>query len=252
MNTHDIHVSSKKGRRDTYEDTHKIIRNDKIKFIMINDGHGGNIISNFLKQKLPKFFIDNRLTYPLNPNYIIDVFKHIQEVIKTKFRKIANESGSTCLIIICYKDNNDKYLLTINLGDSRAIISKNNKAYPLTIDHKPNNDIEKKRIEDLGGVLDFDGSDWRISNLAVSRSFGDIDVEPYISCVPDIFRYKIEKDDKFVVVACDGLWDVMTNQEVSNFVLKQNKTENIAEKLAIYAIKKGSTDNLTIIIMFIN
>ena len=114
----------------------------------------------------------------------------------------------------------------------------------------------------MGGKPYFDGDDWRIKDLSVSRAFGDFDAEPYLTNMPDIFRYKIDKNDKFIIFACDGVWDVLQNQDVVNFVLNEcydkdlnvriNKNLNIAKKLAEHALQKGSTDNLTIIIYFLD
>jgi len=146
-------------------------------------------------------------------------------------------------------------------------LSRNNIAVPLTKDHKPHWPEEKKRIEALGGQIYFDGGDWRIKDLSVSKSFGDLDSVPYVTHKPDIFKYKLSESEEFIVLACDGLWDVMTNQDVVNFIL-QNKPKNLkkdsdkithckatvsgnlAKKLADYAIEIGSTDNITVIIIF--
>ena len=105
------------------------------------------------------------------------------------------------------------------------------------------------------------GFDWRVKDLSVSRAFGDIDATPFLSHRPDLYRYKLDKNDKFFVLACDGLWDVMSNCDVVNFILlhcydnttnvRINKSINIAKKLAEYAIKKGSTDNITIVAFFL-
>ena len=113
----------------------------------------------------------------------------------------------------------------------------------------------------MGGKITYDGYDWRIKDLSVSRAFGDIDARPYLTHKPDIFRYKLDKNDKFFVLACDGLWDVMSNDDVSNFVLlncydittkhRINKNVNASKLLAEYALKKGSTDNVSIVIAFL-
>ena len=86
------------------------------------------------------------------------------------------------------------------------------------------------------------------------KTFGDLSAEPYVTCQPDIFKYKISSCDKFIVLACDGLWDVLSNNDVVNFILlkyhSDNEKQNIATDLAKHAIAKGSTDNISIIIVF--
>ena len=114
----------------------------------------------------------------------------------------------------------------------------------------------------LGGEIIFDGVDWRTeSGLSVSRAFGDLDAEPILTCMPDMYKYKLTKEDKFFIVACDGLYDVLSSDYIVDFVLEHcfdpyteehiNKNINIAEKLAHHAVKKGSTDNVSICVVFL-
>lgn len=265
-----VHTISKQGRRPQNEDKHKIILNinsnnkeeASINFYGIYDGHGGKYISNFLYKHLSNFFINKKITYPINNKYIMDVYKYIQNILRTKYKKISTGCGSTCLIVIHYKYNNKEYFNIINTGDSRCIICTKNIAIALTKDHKPNKLEEILRIKKLGGKIIYDGFEWRINNLSVSRAFGDIDAEPYVTNLPDIFNHRIIKDDKFIVLACDGLWDVLSNQKVVNIILAScydintglriNKKLNIANKIAELAILNGSTDNVTVIVIFID
>jgi protein phosphatase 2C len=162
-------------------------------------------------------------------------------------------------------------------------LARNGVAIPRTTDHKPSWPKEKMRINKVNlkygtnEKIHFSHGDFRIGDLSVSRSFGDLDNTPYVTHKPDICKYKIDdENDEFIVMACDGLWDVMRSEEVVNFVydhiynnVDENGTElyvidnlypskkpttNIAEKLADFAIAKGlaqdiSGDNITIIIL---
>ena len=120
---------------------------------------------------------------------------------------------------------------------------------------------EKRRIEKMGGKIYFD-DDWRIKELSVSRAFGDISATPYVTHEPEIFRYRLDKNDKFFVLACDGMWDVLRNFEVVNYILlncydpvtnkRINKDKNISKALTELAIKKGSGDNVTAIVVFLD
>ena len=136
---------------------------------------------------------------------------------------------------------------------------RDNLAIPLSKDHKPNWPEEKRRIEKAGGSIYFDGHDYRIKDLSLSRAVGDIDAEPFVSSKPEVFKYKLEKNDKFIVLGCDGLYDCLSNQDIINFILNDfydenmnriNKQINIATKLGEYAIQKGTSDNVTVIIIF--
>lgn len=267
-----VHSVSLKGRRDSNEDKHNIVLNENsknpdmlpINFFSIFDGHGGKFVSKFLSDNLPKFFINKNVTYPLTKKYIYDVYDGLQNQLKKDHISESLNCGSTSLVLIYYKRSKDNtnYINVLNTGDSRCVICRDNLAYPLTKDHKPSWPEEKHRIQSLGGNIYFDGDDYRIKDLSVSRAFGDVKAEPFVTYTPDIFRLKLEKNDKFIVMACDGLWDKLSNQDVVNYILNEcydnttnnriNKNINIAKKLGEYAIYKGSTDNITIIIIFLN
>jgi serine/threonine protein phosphatase PrpC len=268
------YFTSLKGLRQQNEDTHVIIENvdnvganvahngganvARINFYAIYDGHGGKSTSQYLKDTLPLFFNDVRVKYPLTKKYIVSVYDHIQN--KLKEMKNSAHTGSTALVVIYFKVNNDGYLNIINVGDCRCILARNNFAIPLTKDHKPNMIEERRRIEKLGGVIIYDEGDWRINGLSVSRAFADLDATPAITHRPDIFKYKIDRTDKFIVLGCDGLYDMLSNDDIVNFVLSScydatltkriNQHINIAKRLGDYAISKGSTDNVSVIVVF--
>ena len=267
------HCYSLIGKRDENEDKHKFIENidnknsnmNNINFYAIYDGHGGKEVSTYLEKHLHKYFflsnIDNNNTIKLK-HHIKNVYNHIQNKLNIQHRNFSYKIGSTALVTIMSKDKHDNtQLYIINLGDCRAVLcNKNLKAIPLSKDHKPNSLDERKRIGKLGGKIYYDGYDWRIETLSVSRAFGDIDSKPYISHLPEIYKLKLNNLDKFIVLGCDGLWDVMDNQEVVDFVLSNmpsklqhnnnNNNTNISKKLGEYAIQKGSTDNVSVLFKF--
>jgi serine/threonine protein phosphatase PrpC len=265
----EIHFDSLIGHRPQNEDKHDINLNinnnnnnmNNVNFLGVYDGHGGRLVSKFLHENLSAYFMDKNIKYPLSRSYINRVFNHIQKSLQVKHRDYSLYSGSTCLALIHFKKDNADYLNIMNLGDCRAVLCRDNIGISLTKDHKPHWPEEKIRIQNLGGKITFDGEDWRIKDLSVSRAFGDVKAQPFVTHLPDIYRYRVDPTrDKFVILACDGLWDVIDNQEAVNFILlncynndlqtKHNQISNIAKKLAEYAIKKGSMDNITIIVAF--
>lgn len=136
--------------------------------------------------------------------------------------------GSTCVGVLLFDDA----IISLNVGDSRAILCRGGEAVELTRDHKPNDPEELARISSLGGSVKWHGyvdaqgepmepyGAYRINgNLAVARAVGDRDARPYVSGEPEVTVE--ERDyykDEFIVVASDGLWDVFTNDEVVTFV----------------------------------
>lgn len=272
-------------------------------FFVICDGHGGNEVAEYIAPKLLKFLMKKELVYPLKHKYIIKVYDHLQK--KLIELGIAKQCGCTALVTAIYLDSrNVRNVQIINIGDCRAVISKSGLANSLSIDHKPSWPDEKKRIDKVNSDLGLNkkiwldvytdnkgnviGEDYRIGTLSVSRAFGDIVDTPHVTHIPDIFNYQLSTKDEFIVMACDGVWDVLGNEEVVNFVRdhrtnnhikmydnpynpfkgsvdressdsrfkyppqKFKNSKNIAEKLALYAIAKGSTDNVSVIIIFLN
>lgn len=268
-----VHAASKRGRRDQNEDKHNIILNldgnnkDKspINFFGLYDGHGGKFVSEFLEHNIAKCFMNKNVKYPLKSKYVYKVYNYIQDILKkdtsNKNKSKALSCGSTCLIIIQFNDAGKQYINVLNTGDTRAVICTSQYAITLTEDHKPNSQKESTRLAKIDGKVWHDGYDWRICDLSVSRAFGDIDSEPFVINKPDISLYEITNKDKFIVLACDGLWDMTTGQEVIDLVLKMcyddnekriNRTINIAKFLVDYSIKKGSTDNVSVIVIFLD
>jgi serine/threonine protein phosphatase PrpC len=263
-----VHTVSKCGKRPQNEDKHTVIlnldNNDKnmlpINLYGVYDGHGGKFVSTFLSDHLPKYFLHKQVEYPLTGRYINSVYKKLNNDLKTLHAKQANQCGSTCLVAIEYKYKEGRFVDILNTGDSRCVLCSDNVAICKTKDHKPNWPEEQLRIKNLGGKVYFDGFDWRVKDLSVSRSFGDLDAQPFLTNRPDVYRHRIKKSDKFMILACDGLWDVFENQEAVNIVLntcfdiKTGKRldckTNVAKKLAELAIAKGSTDNVTVSVVF--
>jgi serine/threonine protein phosphatase PrpC len=264
-----VHSVSLKGKRPQNEDKHNIIINiegeDKnnadINYYAVYDGHGGKFVSKFLYNNLYKCFTDKRVTYPLKKEFVKKIYEYYQNLLKSNYKEHATNAGSTCLVVVQYRKDECDFLNILNTGDSRCVLCRNNIGIPLTKDNKPHWPEESARIRKLGGQIVNDGYDWRICDLSVSRAFGDISAEPYLTCIPDYYKYKLNANDKFMIIACDGLWDVMNNQDAVNFVLDNcydqvsgemvNSHVNISKKLAEHAINNiGSTDNVTAIVVF--
>ena len=266
-----VHSASKKGLRNQNEDKHSIIINingedstkQNINLYGVYDGHGGKFLSKYLEDNLPNKFLAKEITYPLSGRVINKIYKSLNEDLVKNHNRQANLCGSTCLVAIEYKYNGKRFIDILNTGDSRCVMcGEDNIAQVKTIDHKPNTPDERLRIQELGGEIYYDGYDWRIKDLSVSRAFGDLDASPFVVNKPDVYRFKVKRDDKFLVLACDGLWDVLSNQEVVDLVLnnyydiktgnKLNVKKNIAKILAETAIQKGSSDNVTVLVVFLN
>lgn len=197
-----------------------------VAFFAVYDGHGGAKIADYAGKHLHKYVI-NRDEYREGNvgDALKKAFLELDDVMLDEESLRTEQSGSTAITIII----KDKTLYCANIGDSRAIGSVNNSLEKLSWDHKPNNVEEYERITDAGGWVDCN----RVNgNLALSRAFGDYMFkrnssrpaeEQIVTAYPDIVERPVTPDWDFLVLACDGIWDVMSDDDVLNYV-----TENIA------------------------
>jgi protein phosphatase 1G len=121
-----------------------------------------------------------------------------------------------------------KRLFTANCGDSRAVVGRGGRAVPLSFDHKPADEVERNRIVQAGGFITEAQGHFRINgNLNLSRSLGDLKykqnpqcspAQQMITANPDITTHQLDPADDFMIIACDGVWDVLSNEEAVRFV----------------------------------
>ena len=222
------------------------------RFVAIFDGHGGGGVSTFLREKLydkitkhltaqnGDYESTNSEVDPTNPAVrsspvILPSSSPISAVvnsIRAAFTEVGDEvlemdnfqyQGSTALAVWLHEDlqSNRRTLVSANLGDSRAILSRNGQAIDMTRDHKPGDAFEKKRILSMGETIEWDDycQIHRVRNLSLSRAIGDRFAKPAISSEVEIQLIPLSesnsgagKKDEFIVLASDGLWDVMTSQ----------------------------------------
>ncbi|KAJ1430118.1 hypothetical protein SESBI_07902 [Sesbania bispinosa] len=186
---------------------------------------------------------------------------------KVNNEPVAPETvGSTAVVALI----SSSHIIVANCGDSRAVLCRGKEPMALSVDHKPNRDDEYARIEAAGGkVIQWNGH--RVFGvLAMSRSIGDRYLKPWIIPEPEVRFLPRAKDDECLILASDGLWDVMTNEEVCDLARKRillwykknglelpsERGEGIdpaaqaaAEYLSNRALQKGSKDNITVIVV---
>jgi len=182
------------------------------------------------------------------------------------------QHGSTATTALLLGDR----LYCSNTGDSRTMLCRNFNAVPLTTDHKPSREDEASRIRAAGG---FVISNRVMGELAVSRAFGDADFkkglgdaelegeaageagpswdQPLIIAEPDIEVTSIKKSDQFLLLACDGLFDVFSYDEIVTFVRanmeEHGDCQRCCQNLTYEAIKKrNSRDNVSVILIILN
>lgn len=259
-----IHHASFQGKRPTNEDEHLIYQNlesfnnnhNSVDIIGVFDGHGGPLVSKYAKDTLPKFFIKKNpklfFDSQYTAKYINKVFKNFNSILEKDHPRAASYSGSTCCMGIITKDNKGKILWIINAGDSRAVLAnKSGIAIPLSKDHTPNTPEERARIEAIEGGKEkiyHDGGVWRVVDLSLSRALGDLEANPYVTPMPQVYRYRLHPDDKHIIIGCDGVWDVLSNQDAVDILKTAPKRSNLAKLIAEEALKRGTSDNVTVVV----
>lgn len=155
------------------------------------------------------------------------------------------DDGSTATVALVY----DGKIYVANIGDSRAVLASSNKSVPLSSDHKPNRPDERLRVESNGGRIMFYGT-WRVQGmLAVTRSFGDRRLKRWVIAEPEIFVRDLTSEDKYLILATDGVWDVMSEQDSVDITCRAENPSQAADDLTVMSHKRGSQDNITSLIV---
>jgi len=227
------------GRRSNMEDCHCIVENlAGIKgdfFAGVFDGHSGDRCSKYLSDNLPIELVahPNFSKALLSDNIFNELFHKTDQAwldhVETKLRNNlktstvesssdAWEDGSTAVCLV-FKNN---VLSVANCGDSRCIVGRKGKADQITLDHRPQQKSERDRLDKSGIKLSNNN---KLGNvLGVSRSFGDYSfkrpVNKGLIVDPDCFEIKVTDDLDFIVLACDGLFEELDNQDIVNTITK--------------------------------
>lgn len=270
-----IGASSMQGKRNEMEDQHIIYNLPIVNhiFVAVFDGHGGKMCAKYCKKDITSTLENNdywkKYVYEYNNNNYYDVSLLKESLINTflSFDKLLRNnyvlnSGCTCTLCII----NSNQIICANIGDSRTVLGSSSLIKQLSIDHKPNDEIERNRIINAGGSVSnaFGDRTFRINgDIALSRSFGDFHLkskfnlkenEQMLIAEPDIIIYDRNESDDVLVLACDGLWDVCNNEDVIDYVrmlykLGESSMLLIAEDLIDHALECGSSDNITVIVL---
>ncbi|KTF93321.1 hypothetical protein cypCar_00004142 [Cyprinus carpio] len=167
----------------------------------------------------------------------------------------GSDSGTTAVVALI----RGKQLIVANAGDSRCVVSEKGKAVDMSYDHKPEDELELTRIKNAGGKVTMDG---RVNGgLNLSRAIGDHfykrnkalpPEEQMISALPDVKVLTLNEDHEFMVIACDGIWNVMSSQEVVDFVNERLKTEAGKNRPLSAIIEEVSTGKCLSVCFFCN
>jgi len=250
---------SMQGWRDSMEDAHSIIlkmdKHSNYSFFGIFDGHCGTAASKYCSQYLCTGIDEVEHLDDQN-----ELTKQIIKIDNTFMNDYFGDDGSTVIFTLIETketENGVQYKISVaNIGDSRSVLGRNGTSISLSEDHKPNNTLEQKRIEEAGGHVTVN----RVrGNLALSRAFGDrsykvpVEFPPdkqQVIVVPDYSVNDVTSDD-FLFIACDGIFegDIFTRETVVEWITnKLKETDDLAMVMAELldeCLARGSRDNMS-------
>mmetsp|Transcript_12391 Transcript_12391/g.49660 ORF Transcript_12391/g.49660 Transcript_12391/m.49660 type:complete len:398 (+) Transcript_12391:65-1258(+) len=267
---------------------------DRSSVFGVFDGHGGRTTSSFAAAFFPYVYtegvlkalseaVDKAEEKPKDWNALVGYPQVISDALhetharlmKSEYAKRKSPQDGSTAIVCLFTDGT---VVTANVGDSRAVLGTTKGAIDLSIDHKPDDPKELKRIVAAGGAVELDRygtpriyyKDTARGGLALSRALGDDFYKPHgraalVPVDPDVTVHPLQPDrDEFVIIASDGLWDVYSSQQAVQLVSKVLKSESVqsaphdqraqmvSKFLVDSAFNAGSTDNITAIIVLLD
>ena len=243
-------------------------------FLGIYDGHGGSRCCDFLRDHLHHYIIKNKY-FPKDPEKaLLTAFERAERHFISQIALKENNKSGSCALVLLIVDN---IAYIANCGDSRAIGSYNSGTsyVDLSIDHKPNNEKEKERIEANGGKIYVSPASeretYRVtpSSLSVSRTFGDMDAKlpkfggspGIIVSTPEIRKIEITNSLDFIIMGSDGIFEKLSSRKTVscawNTVNEMSKrydsvhslSGGVVDMIIKTALKRGTNDNVTCVFL---
>ena len=249
-------IESQQGRRPTMEDFHTVTSLSHGRYLFcLFDGHGGTEVSHLASTNIPIYVQTKCKKSNQLPTILVEAgVEFDKQLFNVKPTLIG--TGTTSLLSVVTPQE----VYIANCGDSRAILfDDNGTLLGNTIDHKPDATLEAHRIMEAGGIVFMN----RVNGMiGVSRAFGDfgeglkiknkqyLGIKGPMTPLADSYTFPHRG---YLLMACDGLWDVMTSEEVAKWVSERLPTNNLSdinrELIRMAIIEKGSTDNVTIMLI---
>jgi len=224
-----VWAASKQGQRSYLEDRYTILYHlnelmglDKSKhpqsqlFFGVYDGHNGLAAAHYCAAQFHERLVHHPKFVEEPQQALFDVFEALDKQFCEKAMAMGVEAGTTAVVALIRGST----LFFANCGDSRGFLIRGGKPVELSHPHAASSDDEKQRIKQAGGIVVwFNG--WRVNGkVTVSRSIGDAALRNLVVATPYVMQDALTDEDEYLVMATDGLFDVMTLDEVANFVLE--------------------------------
>jgi len=252
--------SSMQGMRPTQEDEHLMRASlpfaKHFAFFAVFDGHGGPVTAKRCEKHFIRHLGDaTDWSKPVSPadmsKVLVTAYMNFDAWLKQRPEKEHETTGATALSALI----SPTHIVIANLGECRAVLVRGRKMIQMSKEHKPKDKTELRRIKAAGGGVIMGRV---MGELAVARAFGDFSLKDsdelppekqMVSCQPDTHTIERALDDDFLVLACDGVWDVMSNEECVKFISdgldRNEELQDIINDLLDHCFKKRSHDNMT-------
>uniref|UniRef100_A0A0D9W5P0 protein-serine/threonine phosphatase n=1 Tax=Leersia perrieri TaxID=77586 RepID=A0A0D9W5P0_9ORYZ len=221
------------------------VKGNELGLFAIFDGHLGDTVPAYLQKNLFANILSEEEFWTQPDRAIIKAYEKTDQAILSHTPDLG-QGGSTAVTAILL---NGRKLWVANVGDSRAVLLKGGRTIQMSTDHDPN--VERNAIENRGGfVSNMPGDVPRVcGQLAVSRAFGDRNLKSLLKSEPDIKVEDIDYTAELLVLASDGLWKVMNNQEVVDVAKKFKDPQAAAKQLTAEALKRDSKDDISCVVV---
>mmetsp|Transcript_15836 Transcript_15836/g.29010 ORF Transcript_15836/g.29010 Transcript_15836/m.29010 type:complete len:312 (-) Transcript_15836:9-944(-) len=280
-------VTSMQGWRSSMEDAHltNLSVDERTACFGVFDGHGGKEVALFVsKHFATELAVNSKFQSGLIGPSLHEAFMRMDTLLRSKqsaeelfclsrgvksitdtdaamFKSYQCKAGCTAVVAVIL----DNELFVANAGDSRCVLAKRGRAVDMSFDHKTSLPVEAERITRAGGTI-IEG---RVNGaLNLTRALGDFDFklnpripphEQMITAAPEIQSCTLSEEDDFLVLACDGIWDVLTSQELVDFVysrLSSRSLSSICEELCDRCLSRNlvqtegkGSDNMTVMLI---
>ncbi|KAG4980246.1 hypothetical protein AAZX31_12G109900 [Glycine max] len=246
--THGFHLMKGKSAHpmeDYLVSEFKQEKDRELGLFAIFDGHLGHDVASYLQNHLFQNILQQHDFWTETESAVKKAYVETDEKILEQ-ELVLGRGGSTAVTAILI---DGQKLVVANVGDSRAIICENGKARQLSVDHEPSK--EKKSIERRGGfVSNIPGDVPRVDGqLAVARAFGDRSLKMHLSSEPDVIVQEVDQHTEFLILASDGIWKVMSNEEAVESIRQIKDAQAAAKQLIEEAVCKKSKDDISCIVV---
>ncbi|XAR57492.1 Phosphoprotein phosphatase [Bertholletia excelsa] len=249
----DYYVACRKGTgRVVMEDGYGVLLDflgdPKQAFFTVVDGHGGRAAAEYVAQNLGKNIMkaievvgssdkQDELEAAIHGGYLATDEEFLSQGV----------NGGACAASVLVREG---HIHVANVGDCRVVLSRKGVAQALTMDHCLSREDERLRIESSGGYLHCRNGVWRVNGtLAVSRAFGDLHMKELIISQPEVNKFPLNSDCEFLILASDGLWNKVNEQEAVDVVVGWNNSIECCKKLINISSNRGNMDDITVMVI---